>query len=234
MVYSNTMTHDSVNGLLRWTRRATRRGPLRLLLCLGLVPILSGATLLASKDGDKDSIKAKKKARVLVLVYSRTDTTWTVARDIARRFNADLVRIRAPEYPVGVLGNQKASRDALDEKTSAKITPASVDLRPYKLVFIGGPIWWYRPAVPLWAVVQANRFQGKSVVLFNTFNSRFKQENIHKFRKLIEGRGGRWLDHIYVRRGRVYWQLSRKELLSRMRAQIKARSAGWLKSAGLK
>ncbi len=71
------------------------------------------------------------------------------------------------------------------------------------------------PAVPLWTFVEKNDFKDKRVILFNTFNSRFKSEYIEKFKKLVEKKGGQFHDHIYVRRGRWYFQLGREELLEK-------------------
>jgi hypothetical protein len=67
----------------------------------------------------------------------------------------------------------------------------------------------------------------QAAVLFNTFNSRFKQEEFDKFRRLIETRGGKVIDHLYVRRGRVLFQKSRAELLEEVRGLLQQRAAGW-------
>jgi hypothetical protein len=83
------------------------------------------------------------------------------------------------------------------------------------LIFLGSPIWWYRPAVPLWTFVEKNSFKDKAVVLFNTFNSKFKSEYIKEFIALVKNKEGQFLDHIYVRRGRWYSQLSREKLLEK-------------------
>jgi hypothetical protein len=40
----------------------------------------------------------------------------------------------------------------------------------FNLIILGSPIWYFRPAQPLWTFVEKNNFQGKAVVLFNTFN----------------------------------------------------------------
>ena len=149
-------------------------------------------------------------AKVLVVTYSQTGNTKAVAQEIIKRFDADAVFIEAREYEDET---RSASSDAWDEVRTAEIEPESLDMSQYDLVFLGAPIWWYRPAVPLWAFVEKNSFRGKKVVLFSTFNSRFKDEYIAEFEKLLEEKGGSLEEHIYVRRGRIFWQLSREELL---------------------
>jgi hypothetical protein len=95
------------------------------------------------------------------------------------------------------------------------------------LIILGSPIWYFRPAPPLWTFVEKNNFQGKAVVLFNTFNSRFKLEEIHKFQKLIDNKGGRFLDHVYVRRGRIFNQMSGNELIKKSQELLNTKDSNW-------
>lgn len=103
-----------------------------------------------------------------------------------------------------------------------------VDMRKYRLVFIGSPIWWYRPAPPLWTFVEKNDFKEKNVILFNTFNSRFKSEEIEKFRGEIEKKGGKLIDHIFIRRGRVYYQKSGVQLIEESQEIIGEKMEEWI------
>jgi hypothetical protein len=77
----------------------------------------------------------------------------------------------------------------------------------------------FRPATPLWAYVEQTDLRSKEVLLIATGNSRFEQPEIHAFAKRVEARGGRFVDHIFLRRGRIYWQKSREALLKEVRAE---------------
>ena len=149
-----------------------------------------------------------------MVVYSYSGNTRAVADEIIKRFKADLVILKAKKYD-GFAGSIKANNDAWNEVKTVEIEPETIDMSQYNLIFLGSPIWWYRPAVPLWAFVDMNQFTNKPVVLFNTFNSKFKSKYIEEFFNLVEKKGGQFLDHIYVRRGRWYAQLSREELLEK-------------------
>jgi flavodoxin len=164
----------------------------------------------------------------LVVYYSRSGNTEAMAREVARKFNADIVKIEAPRYSLDFQGWRNAGSDAGDQVTMVQITPETVDMRKYKLVFIGSPIWWYRPAPPLWTFVEKNDFKEKKVVLFNTFNSKFKSEEIELFRKEIEKKGGRLIDHIFVRRGRIYYQKSNEQILEESREIAEAKMKEWI------
>ena len=164
---------------------------------------------------------------VLVVYYSRSGNTEAMAKEIARKFEADLVRIESEKYSLDYKGWRHANRDA-DEKVLAEIEPKTIDMEKYRLVFLGAPIWWFRPAPPLWTFVDKSDFSDKNVVLFNTFNSRFKSEEIDEFGQKIEEKGGRFIDHIYVRRGRVYHQMSGKQLIEESREIVDKKVQEWI------
>lgn len=97
-----------------------------------------------------------------------------------------IVRIKTEIYTLDYLGWRNANKDADDKVSTTEIKPAIVDMFKYRLVFPGSPIWWYRPAPPLWTFVEKNDFKDKNVILFNTFNSQFKSEEIEEFQGEIE------------------------------------------------
>ncbi len=167
-----------------------------------------------SNEKAKLSIDNKTLAKPLVVVYSYTGNTRAVADEIIKRFNAEIVIIKAKEYD-GLTGPINANIDAWNEVRTTDIKPETVNISQYNLIFLGSPIWWYRPAVPLWTFVEKNNLKDKTIVLFNTFNSRFKSEYIEGFINLVKKKGGHFLDHIFVRRGRWHSQLSREELLEK-------------------
>ena len=79
----------------------------------------------------------------------------------------------------------------------------------------------FRPATPLWAYVEQANLMGKGIVLVTTGNSRFEQTEIDAFARRVEARGGRLTQHLFLRRGRIYWQKSREDLLAEARARIR-------------
>ena len=166
---------------------------------------------------------------VLVVYYSRSGNTEAMAREIARKFKADIVRIESERYSLDYKGWRHAGKDADQKVVITEIKPETVDMAKYRLVFLGSPIWWFRPSPPLWTFVGKNDFSGKNVVLFNTFNSRFKPEEIAEFGQKIEENGGRFIDHIYVRRGRVYQQMSGEHLIEKSREIVGNKMQEWIK-----
>ena len=169
-----------------------------------------------------------QKSKALVVTYSKDGNTKIFAEKIIKRFNADSIFIVAKDYD-DITGTASASGDAWDEVIDTHIVPEKVDMSDYNLIFLGSPIWWYRPAVPLWTFVSRNDFTGKKVILFNTFNSRFKQEYIDKFKNMIKKNGGELIDHIYVRRGRIIWQMDEEEMVGELKKILDKKEDKYLK-----
>lgn len=149
--------------------------------------------------------------RAAVVFFSRSGNTALLARHLARRLNADLYRLDAQDYRLGLLGWANALRDAQNHE--ANILTPEIDFSGHDTIYLGSPIWMFSPAPPLWQFVASQRLDGQKVVLVNTFNSRFKPEFIEQFRQLVLQRGARSFQHQFVRRGRMGWQLSPQEML---------------------
>jgi hypothetical protein len=66
-----------------------------------------------------------------------------------------------------------------------------------------------------------------------TGNSRFKEELTDKFGALVEEKNGRYLDMLFVRRGRIYWQKTPDEVNEEVRESLEARRGVWPVGAAL-
>jgi hypothetical protein len=140
-------------------------------------------------------------------------------REVARTFNAPIARISA-DYPLDFSGQGNAVSDA-NAGELPRIEVGPNDLDPVRRLFLVSPIWMFRPATPLWAYVEQANLTGKEIVLVTTGNSRFEQTEIDAFARRVEARGGRLTQHLFLRRGRIYWQKSREDLLAKARARIR-------------
>ena len=133
--------------------KAKKRRMLMVAAVIIIVVAIAAFVLIQVKDrtyfhSPPYSPKQDKESTALVVYYSRSGNTEAMAREVARKFNADIVKIEAERYPLDYQGWRNAANDADDKVTMVQITPEIVDMRKYRLVFIGSPIWWYRPAPP--------------------------------------------------------------------------------------
>lgn len=217
---------ETFGGWLRQARRMMTRNKRVVLLFAVAAIVLGIAAFVAMAVKDQSYVPSATYApadepnrKVAVVYYSRSGHSEAVAREIARTFNAPIARISA-EYPLDFSGQGKAVSDAADNALP-RIEVELIDLGPARRVFLVSPTWMFRPATPLWAYVEQTDLTGKEVVLFTTGNSRFEKTEIDAFAKRVEAHGGRLVHHVFLRRGRIYWQMSREELLAAVREEMK-------------
>ena len=115
---------------------------------------------------------------VLVVYFSATGHTESVANDIAEATGGDLFEITPAEpYTDEDLNwsdeNSRVSREYADESLrDVELTTTEVEnWDDYDTVFIGYPIWWGIAAWPVSSFVAANDFTGKTVIPFCTSSS---------------------------------------------------------------
>ncbi len=173
---------------------------------------------------------SKKPAKTLVVVYSRTGNTLSAAKEVAKYFDADLLKIEAPQYGRNIAGQQLAAKHADIEITTTDIEHAPVYLNNYDLIFLCSPTWWYRPAIPIWSFVENHDFKGKPVFLIMTGNSRKTDEKTGKFDTLIKEKNGKLLDILFIRRGRIYWQKTPEQVNKEVIQALEERRALWPKN----
>ena len=183
-----------------------------------LLFVLMTSTLIPSASSIGIEVNTKSTRRILVVYFSRSGNTELLAKEIADYYQASLLALEAKEYPMGLRGLFHAVADS--QETKALISPEKVELSAYETLFIGAPIWGYSPAPPVWQFIENNKLSNKNVVLFSTFNSGFKQKYIDEFQDRIEAQGGRFISHLYIKRGRILVQISREALLDRAREKL--------------
>jgi flavodoxin len=206
----------------------------KLLTIVGIIAVVAAACLLFYYKTQTVWVESppyqrvsESPARTLVVVYSRTGNTMGAAKEAARFFNADLLKITAPQYPRTIKGQLLASQHADKEVTTTPIQHEPVNPSRYDMIFLCSPIWWFRPAVPLWAFVENHDFAGKPVFMLTTGNSRLKEEFIEKFSALVEAKNGKFLGKLFIRRGRIYWQKTPGKVNEEVRDALDARQKMW-------
>lgn len=110
--------------------------------------------------------------KALVLYYSQTGTTKTVAEELQKQLGADIERIEAVKpYSGDFQATIQRGGEELRNGTVPEITPIKSNLAKYEVIFIGYPIWFGTYAMPIATLVKQNDFAGKTIVPFCTFGS---------------------------------------------------------------
>ena len=110
--------------------------------------------------------------KMLVLYYSETGTTKTVAQELQRQLGADIESIEAVEPYSGNFQEtiQRSSRERESGQTPA-LKPLKKKIADYDIIFLGYPIWFGTYAMPIATLVKQQDFAGKTIVPFCTFGS---------------------------------------------------------------
>ncbi|MCQ2222962.1 MAG: NAD(P)H-dependent oxidoreductase [Bacteroidaceae bacterium] len=120
----------------------------------------------------KQKIEETEGPKVLVLYYSQTGATKTVAEEIQKQLAADIEAIEVTEPYDGDF-NQTIERcqKEMAEGVTPELTPLKSNIDEYDIVFLGYPVWFGTYAQPIATLVKTLSFEGKKVVPFCTFGS---------------------------------------------------------------
>ena len=109
---------------------------------------------------------------MLVLYYSLTSNTKTVAQEIATRLHADIEEIALVEpYDTAFQATIDRCKADREKGILPEIKPLKSNIADYDVVFIGYPIWFGTYAPPIASLLDKIDLSGKTVVPFCTFGS---------------------------------------------------------------
>ena len=110
--------------------------------------------------------------KTLVLYYSQTGATRSVAEELQRQLGCGIDSIVAVnpydgDYAETIARWMKEKTDSV----KVGIKPLSINLDEYETIFLGFPIWGGTYALPMATFLSDNQLDGKKVVTFATFGS---------------------------------------------------------------
>ena len=135
--------------------------------------MLAAVALMAVVSCTPKKVTSKKEApKVLVLYYSLTSNTQTVAQEIATRLNADIEEIALVEpYDTAFQATIDRCKADREKGILPEIKPLKSNVADYDWVFIGYPIWFGTYAPPIASLLEKVDLSDKWVVPFCTFGS---------------------------------------------------------------
>lgn len=126
----------------------------------------------------------------LVVYYSLTGKTKLAAQAIAEALNATPVEIeekRPIPFPfVYLSGGFRAFTNR-----GSRIKPVDIDVKQYERVFIGSPIWAYRPAPAINSFIYQSNLEGRSVIPFFTMGGDNAEKAVANIAAKIENSQGK-------------------------------------------
>jgi len=107
--------------------------------------------------------------KTLIIYYSRTGKTRLICETLQKYLNADLLEIKDLKDREETWGYVTAAFDAIFNRHTP-IEPGKIDSSPYHSVIVASPIWNWKISTPIHTFLDANRFEGKKVVLITNGN----------------------------------------------------------------
>ena len=133
----------------------------------------------------------------IIIYYSNGGTTDLVAKTLAKKINADLVRIHDLKNRDGFKNRFLASINAFRE-TKTDIVPAKVDLRSYDTVYFGTPTWNGNPTPAILTIIDRCDLRAKDVILFATMDANRGDSNINRLEEKVKLRGARVIESFTI------------------------------------
>lgn len=133
----------------------------------------------------------------IIIYYSQGGTTDLVAKTLAKKVNADLVRIQDLKNREGFKNRLFASISAFRE-SKTDIVPAKIDLTGYDTVYFGTPTWNGNPTPAILTIIDRCDLRAKDVILFATMDANRGDSNVSRLEEKVKLRGARVIESFTV------------------------------------
>lgn len=123
----------------------------------------------ATKKEAKQSTKQSKEKKVLVVYFSRTGTTKTVAKKIKKMTGGTMFRIQTKKkYPSNYDKMLDTAQKEQDEKARPALKKKVKSIKKYDFVIIGYPLWWGDAPMAVYSFLESHNLSGKTIIPFCT------------------------------------------------------------------
>jgi flavodoxin len=154
--------------------------------------------------------------KTLVVYYSLTGKTKLVARAIAEALNAALVEIEE-RRPIPMPFVYLSGSFAAFMNRGSRINSVDVDLKQYERIFVGSPMWAYRPAPAINSFMYKTNFEGRSVIPFFTMGGDNAEKALANIKAKIEKRQGKVVGSFAI----TSYNASDEEMVARAKEAVK-------------
>lgn len=177
---------------------------------------------------EKQLSASEKREKVQVIFYSRTDRTRTVAETMRDILDCDVQEVKDLKDRSGITGFISGMIDVRRNPITA-LSPASVSIEDYDVLFVGSPIWGmkFAPAITTF-LDSTTSFKDKKVVLFATTSARIKQSAFDEYSTIIQKKGGEVIDTFFIK---TLWK-DTGEIKEEVHEIVVKNKERWIKEAG--
>lgn len=143
---------------------------------------------------NKPTRRHTKKAKSLIIYWSRSGSTELLASKIAKQTHADIyeIKLRNP-YPANYQKTLKRANAEREEERPPKVVRDLPSLKQYKKIYIGYQTWAMTLSQPLQGFLRqyGQRFSNKIIAPFETQGGYGQGDSVDVMRELISQKGGK-------------------------------------------
>lgn len=145
------------------------------------------AVAATTKKEVKQSAKNQKK-KVLVVYFSRTGTTKTVAKKIKKMTGGTLFRIQTKKkYPSSYDKMLNTAQKEQDEKVRPALKKRVKSMKKYDTILIGYPVWWGDAPMAIYSFLESYDLSGKTIIPFCTSGGTGIGDSVKNIKKVCKG-----------------------------------------------
>lgn len=158
----------------RLTRRFFLKQATTGALTLGLFPLIGCAPAWGTATQEPVApgtapTTPLESTKPLVVYFSRSGNTRKLAEHIHKRVGGDILEIvPATPYPADYQTTVDQAKREQQENARPAVTTKLADPTHYSVIFLGYPNWWSSMPMPVWAFVEQNNLDGKTIAPFCT------------------------------------------------------------------
>lgn len=162
-----------------------KRIVLSLLILIAVFSITGCMTKNGNVSNNSSVNEVKENSNSVVLYFSATGTTKSIAERIAKESNSDIIEIipkeRYKEEDLNYNSDCRANREQKDSKARPEIEN-TIDITKYNTVYLGYPIWWGTNPKIILTLLDSYDFTGKTIIPFCTSGSTDISDSVNDLR----------------------------------------------------
>ena len=146
----------------------------KIILSLFVLLTLFVVTGCGNKENSKENNDVKNNGKSIVLYFSATGTTKTIAERIADKSNSDILeiipKVKYTKDDLNYNSDCRANREQNDSSARPEIENI-IDISNYDVIYLGYPIWWGTNPKIILTLLDTYDFTDKTIIPFCTSGS---------------------------------------------------------------
>ncbi len=147
--------------------------------------LILSLALLSTYMGYGQSKTSSAKQKTLIVYFSRSSHTETIANYIKEATDADILRIEPvePYSKVDSICGARVNMETVNDSRPAIKTKIE-NLQDYDVIYVGSPLWQGTITPPVKTLLSSYDFSGKTIIPFTTYGSQGLGRSVDDIKKL--------------------------------------------------